>query len=219
MIRRRIALLTFSALACTAAVAPVGPLVGAAHAEAPAVRTQVPGFYRMALGDAEVTALYDGYIDLDTKILSNASPAEIQRLLARMFIAGEKVQTAVNTYLVNVGGKLILIDTGTREMIPLVRASIAKLGFQLRDIKILLSGHAHFDHVQGHAAMQAATHAKVMALGDDARVDLLPLAAAFFCPGEFMHTKLGWLRLLSSISQITVTLWPLASSPSISFRA
>jgi uncharacterized protein with PIN domain len=53
-------------------------------------------------------------------------------------------------------------------MAPVVRGNIEHLGFQLRDVKILLSGHAHFDHVQGHAEMQRATGAQVMALGDDA---------------------------------------------------
>jgi hypothetical protein len=57
-------------------------------------------------GRLEVTALYDGFVDLDTKVLSNASPAEVQRLLTRMFLAGEKVQTAVNAFLINAGGKL-----------------------------------------------------------------------------------------------------------------
>jgi hypothetical protein len=37
-----------------------------------------------------VTALYDGFIDLDTKVLSNASPAEVQRLLTRMFLGGQR---------------------------------------------------------------------------------------------------------------------------------
>ena len=42
--------------------------------------TQVPGFYRMALGDFEVTALYDGYVDLDNKLLKGASAATHPRL-------------------------------------------------------------------------------------------------------------------------------------------
>ena len=40
-----------------------------AHAEAPKVQTQVPGYYRMMLGKFEITALYDGAIELDTKLL------------------------------------------------------------------------------------------------------------------------------------------------------
>ena len=105
MIRRS---LTAIAVALGVSLIPAAP----ACAEAPPVKTQVPGYYRMALGELEVTALYDGYIDLDTKILSNASPAEVQRLLTRMFLAGQKVQTAVNAFLINTGGKLILVDTG-----------------------------------------------------------------------------------------------------------
>jgi len=61
-----------------------------------------------------------------------------------------------------------------------IRANVAKLGFKLQDIKILLSGHAHFDHVQGHAAMKKVTGAQVVALGEDARAlsagtDISPL--------------------------------------------
>lgn len=113
-----------------------------------------------------------------------SAPAPPRRLIGNLYYVGART---IASYLITTPMGHILIDTGTREMIPLVRASIAKLGFQLRDIKILLSGHAHFDHVQGHAAMQAATHAKVMALGDDARAlesgrDLSPLGSEGWDP-------------------------------------
>lgn len=42
------------------------PLQAAAPAQQ---KTQVPGYYRMALGDFEVTALYDGYVDLPASLL------------------------------------------------------------------------------------------------------------------------------------------------------
>jgi hypothetical protein len=63
----------------------------------PQQRTQVPGYYRMALGDFEVTALYDGYIDLDSKLLTGASASDIQRLLARMFIASPQMHRRRST--------------------------------------------------------------------------------------------------------------------------
>jgi metallo-beta-lactamase class B len=63
---------------------------------------------------------------------------------------------------------LILVDSGAPEMVAGVERSIEQLGFHVRDLKILLSGHAHWDHVGGHAALQRASGAKVMALGDDA---------------------------------------------------
>src|SRR5215813_5525318 len=74
----------------------------------------------------------------------------------------------IASYLITTPEGDIMIDTGTKEMHQVIVANVAKLGFKLHDIKILLSGHAHFDHVQGHAAMQKASGATVMALGEDA---------------------------------------------------
>lgn len=105
MIRR-----TLSALAIAASLVPFSPAIGTAHAEAAPQHTQVPGYYRMALGNLEITALYDGYVDLDAKLLLGASKAEVQRLLASKFLAGDKVQTAVNAYLINAGGAELLAD-------------------------------------------------------------------------------------------------------------
>ena len=72
-------------------------------AEAPMVKTQAPGYYRMMLGQFEVTALNDGFVELDAKLLKNAPEKETQKLLARMFVGSPKMQTSVNTYLINTG--------------------------------------------------------------------------------------------------------------------
>src|SRR5215467_2693558 len=74
----------------------------------------------------------------------------------------------IASYLITTPQGHIMIDTGTKEMHEVIRANIEKLGFKLQDVKILLSGHAHFDHVQGHAAMKKATGARVMAINEDA---------------------------------------------------
>lgn len=65
-----------------------------AHAEAPQVRAQVPGYQRHMVGQFEVTALYDGRIQLDSKLLKNASPTP----------------TAVIAFLVNTGKQLVPVD-------------------------------------------------------------------------------------------------------------
>jgi metallo-beta-lactamase class B len=88
----------------------------------------------------------------------------------------------IASYLITTPKGHILLDTGTREMAPIVTGGIQKLGFALHDVKIMLSGHAHFDHVGSHAAVQRATGAQVMAVGDDARAiasgeDRSPLGA------------------------------------------
>jgi metallo-beta-lactamase class B len=76
--------------------------------------------------------------------------------------------TDISSHVISTKAGLILLDTGTTQMVPVIRANVEKLGFRVEDIKIILSSHAHWDHVEGHAAMQALTGAQVVALGEDA---------------------------------------------------
>lgn len=73
-------------------------------------------------------------------------------------------------YLITSPGGHILIDTAMQESSPIVRANIEALGYKLKYIRVILSSHAHFDHVAGHADMKAATHAQVYASAADALV-------------------------------------------------
>ena len=123
-----------------------------AQAEAPQRKTQVPGYYRHALGDIEITALHDGQIKLDTRILRNARVGEMQKLLARMF-RDSPTPTAVNAFLVNAGGKLVLVDTGAArlfgpalgEVVNNLRAS----GYDPAQVDAVLLTHLHGDHAGG----------------------------------------------------------------------
>src|SRR5689334_2642892 len=113
-----------------------------------------------------------------------SQPVEPFRIVGNIYYVGAR---NIASYLITTPAGHILIDTGTKEMEPVVRASIAKLGFELRDVKILLCGHAHYDHVGGHAAMKRATGARVMALGPDATAlvagkDLSPLGDEGWAP-------------------------------------
>ncbi len=71
-------------------------------------------------------------------------------------------------YLITSPGGHILLDTGLEESGPIVRANIEALGYKLKYVRIILSSHAHFDHVAGHADMKAATGAQVYATAADA---------------------------------------------------
>jgi metallo-beta-lactamase class B len=64
----------------------------------------------------------------------------------------------------------ILLDTGSIEMHDVIVSNVKKLSFKVEDIKIMISSHAHWDHVQGQAAMKKSTGAQVVALGGDAAV-------------------------------------------------
>ncbi len=72
------------------------------------------------------------------------------------------------SYLITTPEGHILHDTGTADMHDLIVSNIEKLGFKVRDIRIMISSHAHWDHIEGHAAMRRATGAEVVALGGDA---------------------------------------------------
>lgn len=116
-------------------------------------KTQVPGYYRIMVGGFEVTALYDGYIDLDNQLLKNVAPKDLQRLLARMFISGQKVQTAVNAYLINTGKALVLVDTGAAKKfgpsLGYVADHLKAAGYQPSQVDAVLITHLHGDHVNG----------------------------------------------------------------------
>jgi len=106
-----------------------------------------------------------------------SQPEEPFRLIGNIYYVGAK---NIASYLVVTPQGSILIDTGTTEMTPVITANIEKLGFKVRDIKIMLSSHAHFDHIGGHAAMKKLTGARVMAIKQDADAleagkDLSPL--------------------------------------------
>jgi len=113
-----------------------------------------------------------------------SQPEEPFRLIGNIYYVGAK---NIASYLVTTPQGDILIDTGTREMTPVIMANIEKLGFKVRDIKIMLSSHAHFDHIGGHAAMKKLTGARVMAIRQDAEAleagkDLSPLGDEGWTP-------------------------------------
>ena len=127
--------------------------LGTAHAAAPMVKTSAPGFYRMMLGDFEVTALSDGTVSLPVdKLLTNTTPAKTTKALARAFQSAP-LETSVNGYLINTGSKLVLIDTGAAKLFgPTLGNLLANLkaaGYQPEQVDEIYITHMHPDHVGG----------------------------------------------------------------------
>jgi metallo-beta-lactamase class B len=87
------------------------------------------------------------------------------RIADNLYYVGVK---GVASYLIVTPQGDMLLDTGFRESVPLVEASIRKLGFHVEDVHILLLSHAHSDHAGGLAAMKSATHARLLASPGDA---------------------------------------------------
>ena len=126
---------------------------GSTFAAAPQVKTQAPGYYRVMLGDFEVTALSDGTVPLPMdKLLTNTRPGQVDKALKRDFLK-VPLDTSVNGYLVNTGSKLVLIDTGAANLFgPTLGNLIANLkaaGYQPEQVDEIYITHMHADHVGG----------------------------------------------------------------------
>lgn len=126
-----------------------------AWAEPPAQRAdQVGGWHRFKLGGFEVTALYDGYIDLPPKVMLNISAKTTEELLRRMFVDyGKGIQTAVNAYLVHTGTRLVLVDAGTAKAfgptLGFIPDNIRAAGYDPAQVDTVLLTHLHPDHAAG----------------------------------------------------------------------
>lgn len=115
-------------------------------------KMQVPGYFRMILGDLEVTALYDGSITVNPDALKNISNKDRQSLFEKEFQASTPgFDGAVNAYLVNTGHHLILVDAGgTLQCTPGdVTKNLRAAGYAPDEVDMILLTHLHIDHVCG----------------------------------------------------------------------
>ncbi len=111
------------------------------------------GFYRMKVGDFEVTALSDGTVPLPVfDLLTNTTPGEIERLLSDAYVKAP-LDASVNAYLINAANKLIIVDTGSGELygptLNKLIASLKAIGYEPEQITDLLLTHIHTDHSGG----------------------------------------------------------------------
>lgn len=76
----------------------------------------------------------------------------------------------ITSYLITTPEGHILINEGYEETVPIIRDGIEKLGFKVKDVKWLLNGQAHSDHIAGQKALKELTGAKVAAMEQDVPV-------------------------------------------------
>lgn len=74
------------------------------------------------------------------------------------------------SYLIVTPKGNILINSDFEANVPMIKASIEKLGFKFSDTKILLISHAHFDHAAGSKLIKQQTNAKYMVMDADVAV-------------------------------------------------
>jgi metallo-beta-lactamase class B len=66
------------------------------------------------------------------------------------------------SFLISTPQGLILMNSNYEASVPVIRKNVEDLGFKFTDIKILIAGHAHPDHVEADAMVKQLTGAQVI---------------------------------------------------------
>ena len=133
-------------------VAVLSIFVFAAQAAAPQAKTTPPGFYRVMLGDFEVTALLDGTVELPVDKILSIKPDQVKKTLARSYLKAP-LETSVNAYLINTGAKLVMVDAGAAGLfgptLGKLPANLKAAGYSPEQVDEIYITHLHPDHVGG----------------------------------------------------------------------
>jgi metallo-beta-lactamase class B len=89
-----------------------------------------------------------------------SQPFEPRRIVGNIYYVGTNL---ISSFLIVTTAGNILLDTGHAGMVPLVEGNIKKLGFNPKDVKLLLNSHAHVDHCGGFAEFKRKTGAVLVA--------------------------------------------------------
>lgn len=92
------------------------------------------------------------------------APFPAHRVMDNLYFVGTE---ALGTFLITTPAGHILINSDFESTVPVIRDSIAALGFDFEDIAIVLGSHAHGDHMEADALIAQLTGADVMAMAED----------------------------------------------------
>lgn len=104
------------------------------------------------VGDIEVNTISDGTFTMDvSKLLSNIKPKELDSALKKNFLTKD-VESSVDTFLINTGTKLVLVDTGMGPFMPTTGHLIEHMkaaGYNPDQVDAVVITHMHGDHIGG----------------------------------------------------------------------
>jgi glyoxylase-like metal-dependent hydrolase (beta-lactamase superfamily II) len=140
------------------AAAMLGP-INTAHAAAPPVGKQAPGWYRYKVGTIEVTVVTDGAntFKFTDGHLTNKTRDDLNRALEAAYYPKDLMTTPYNPIVVNTAGKLVVIDTGTGEaayerskgVTGQFQTNLKAAGIDRNAVDMVVISHFHGDHING----------------------------------------------------------------------
>ncbi|MBN9982161.1 MBL fold metallo-hydrolase [Rhizobium laguerreae] len=140
-----------SAVAGTAALL-LGGSAGSGNTQVQSPDARNVGYYRFPVGQIKATVLSDGVIGGPPTVYANDAPeAELQEVLRRAFLPTDHMTLQLNTLLLEVGDRRILLEAGAgATMGPnagRVFDNLAAIGLDAGDIDTIVVSHTHPDHV------------------------------------------------------------------------
>ena len=134
-------------------------MVPSVLARAPMAGSQAISVHRMKLGSFEVTAMLDGFIDIPPSVLQ-ADPELVKTLLVAGGWPEAPMRLPVNTFLVNTGEKLVLLDAGGAKLLGPTAGRLpqclAAAGIEPGQIDEVYITHMHGDHLHGTVTPEGA---------------------------------------------------------------
>ena len=127
---------------------------------------------------------------LNATKVGGQQPAEPFRIAGNFYYVGAN---DIAAFLITGPQGHVVLDGGYPSTAPMIMASIAKLGFDIKDVKVLLNSEPHPDHAGGLGVLQQASGAELWA--SEASAD--SIAAGGDDPDILLPVRaLLWMRVL-----------------------
>lgn len=120
----------------------------------PQSQQQAPGYYRVMIGSAQVTALYDGSSTFGLKLFNHDDASVLAGYVSAVQGDAPKVVNgSVNSFLIANGEHLILVDTGGGKLLGpgfgQMMTNLKAAGYRPEQVDTVLLTHMHPDHIGG----------------------------------------------------------------------